>query len=131
MFDFSNYSVELKNYSGSNKLVVVIMKDETAGVAIKMFVELKQKMYSFIVDNSNEHKKVKSVNNSVVGTISHGEHKDNLLNHKCLTYSMNRIQSKNHKIGTYKIDKTFFILFDDKIYILNNGYDGLALGYYS
>ena len=131
MFDFSNYSVELENYSDSNKLVVVIMKDETAGVAIEMFVELKQKMYSFIVDNSNEHKKVKSVNNSVVGTISHGEYKDNLLNHKCLTYSMNRIQSKNHKIGTYKIDKTFFLMFDDKIYILNNGYDGLALGYYS
>ena len=31
------------------------MKDETAGVAIKKFVALKPKFYSFLVDNS-EHK---------------------------------------------------------------------------
>ena len=41
---------------------------------------------------------------------------------------MNRIQSKNHKIGTYEISNIDFSYFDDKIYILNNGYDGLALG---
>ena len=34
------------------------MKDETGGVAIKEFVGLKPKMYSFLVDNNN-HKKVK------------------------------------------------------------------------
>ena len=33
------------------------MKDETAGGAIKEFVGLKCKMYSFLVDNSSEHKK--------------------------------------------------------------------------
>ena len=33
------------------------MKDETAGVAIKEFVGLKPKTYSFLVDDSNEHKK--------------------------------------------------------------------------
>ena len=42
---------------------------------------------------------------------------------------MNRIQSKNHKRRTYKINQTFLPCLDDKIYILNNGYDGLALGY--
>ena len=40
---------------------------------------------------------------------------------------MNRIQSKNHKIGTNEI-KISLSCFDDKIYILNNGYDGLRLG---
>ena len=35
------------------------MKDETGGVAIKEFVGLKPKMYSFLVDN-NSHKKVKA-----------------------------------------------------------------------
>ena len=44
---------------------------------------------------------------------------------------MNRIQSKDHGIGTYETNKTFLLYFDDKIYILNNGYDGLTLGYYS
>ena len=40
---------------------------------------------------------------------------------------MNRIQSKDHKIGTYEIDKISLPCFDDKIYIQNNGYDGLEL----
>ena len=46
------------------------MKDETGGVANEEFVELKPKMYSFLVDNS-EHKKAKCVNENVVATISH------------------------------------------------------------
>ena len=44
---------------------------------------------------------------------------------------MNRIQSKDHRIGTYEINKTSLSCFDDKIYIQNNAYDGLALGYQS
>ena len=35
-------------------------------------------------------------------------------------HSMNKFQSKDHRIGTYEINK---------IYIQNNGYDGLALSY--
>ena len=40
---------------------------------------------------------------------------------------MNRIQSKNHKIGTYKINNFLYHAMDDNIYILNNGYNVLAL----
>ena len=39
------------------------------------------------------------------------------------------MQSKNQVMGTHKINKMSFSCFDDKVYILNNGYDGLALGY--
>ena len=42
---------------------------------------------------------------------------------------MNRIQSKNHRIGTYEINKSSLPCFDDKIHILKNEYDGLALCY--
>ena len=42
---------------------------------------------------------------------------------------MNRIQSKYDSIGTYEINKISLSCFDDKIYILNNGYHELALGY--
>ena len=42
---------------------------------------------------------------------------------------MNRIQSKYDSIGTYEINNISLSCFDDKIYILNNGYDELALGY--
>ena len=40
---------------------------------------------------------------------------------------MNKIQSKNHKIETYKINEIFLSCLDDKIYILNNGYNGLGV----
>ena len=55
---------------------------------------------------------------------------------------MNRSQSKNCRIGNYEIKKRFFFAlfffffffffltcFDDKIYILDNKTDALALGY--
>ena len=105
------------------------MKDETAGVAIKEFVELKPRMYSFLVDDSSEHKKARSMNKNVIATISHSEYKDVFLNKEFLRHSMNRIQSKTHRIETYEVNKISLSCFDDKIYIQNNGYDGLAFGY--
>ena len=45
MFDFSNYLTNSKYYDNSNKLVTGKMEDETAGVEIKEFVELKSKIY--------------------------------------------------------------------------------------
>ena len=67
----------------------------------------------------------------VVAAITRNKYKDVLLNKKSLRYSMNRIRSKDHKIGTYEINKIYLLCFDDKIYIQNNGYDELALGYQS
>ena len=67
---------------------------------------MKPKMYSIvntIVDNS-EHKKVNGVDSKLVSA-SHNEYKDVLLNDKCIRHSMNRIQNKNHSIGTYEINK--------------------------
>ena len=93
IFDFSNYSAELKYYNDSNKLVVDEIKDETGGVAIKEFIGLKPKIYSFLVDDSNEHRKAKGINKNVVETISHNEYKNVLLNKKCLRHAMNRSQS--------------------------------------
>ena len=74
-----------------------------------------------------EHKK--GVNKNVVATTSQNEYKDVFLNQKCLRHSMNRMQSKNHRIGTYEINKISLSCFDDKMHILNNGYDGLTLNY--
>ena len=66
---------------------------------------------------------------AVITTIIHNEYKDVLLNNKYIGHSMNRIQGKDHRIGTYEINKISLPYFGDKIYIKNNGYDGLALGY--
>ena len=78
------------------------MQDETASTAIKEFVGLKPKMYSLLVGNI-EHKKAKGVYRNVA-TISHDEYKDFLLSNKCIRYSVNKIQSKEHRIGTYEIN---------------------------
>ena len=42
---------------------------------------------------------------------------------------MKRIQSKNHKIGTYEIKKIFLLCFDDKKFVLDNGIHALAYIY--
>ena len=55
MFDFSNYLTKSKCYDDSNKIATGRLKDETGGIAINKFVELKPKMYSFFVD-INKHK---------------------------------------------------------------------------
>ena len=77
MFDFSYYLTKSKYL---NKLVIGKMKDETDSVVIEEFVGLKPKMYSFLVDDNSEHKKVKGLNRNVVATISHNKYKDVLLN---------------------------------------------------
>ena len=44
---------------------------------------------------------------------------------------MLRIQSRDYKIGTYGIYKVSLSCFDDKIYMQNEGFHGLALCYQS
>ena len=39
---------------------------------------------------------------------------------------MKRMQSKEHKLGTYEIDKTSLLCFDDKRYMLDDGIRTLA-----
>ena len=86
-------------------------------------------MRLYLLDDNREHKKAKAVNKNVVETISHNEYKDVILNKKRFGHSMNRVQSKDHRTGTYEINKISLSCFDDKIYIQNNGCDGLALSY--
>ena len=83
-------------------------------------------MHSFLVDN-NEHKKAKVLNKNIIAIVIHNEYKDVLLNTKCNRHSMIRTQ----RLRTYEINKVSLFTFDDKIYIQNNGYNGLALGYQS
>ena len=54
MFDFSSYSTKSRYYDGQNKVAVGKMKNKTARLGIKEFVELKPKMYY-------EQRKVKGV----------------------------------------------------------------------
>ena len=80
-----------------NKLVIAKMKDEMDGVV--------PKMHFLLVHYSSEHKKGKIINNYSLATIKHTEYKYALLNDKCWRHTMKKIRSKNHKIGTFEINK--------------------------
>ena len=84
---------------------MLIRKDETVCFDIKGFVGLFKmqgllKIYSFLIDDSSEHKKAKGMNKNVIAKTSHHKYKDALLNKKCLRHSMNRIQRQDHRIRT-------------------------------
>ena len=88
-------------------------------------------MYLFLIDDTNEQKKAKDVNKNGAARIDHGEYKNVLLNKKCLRYSINRIKLNiKLKIIEQELMKLAKLQqnFDDKICILNNGFDGLTLG---
>ena len=52
------------------------MKNETTGVAIEEFIELKAKRYLYLVNDNSEHKKAKSASRNVFETMSHNAEKD-------------------------------------------------------
>ena len=105
MFDFSSYSAKSKYYDDSNKLVIGKMRHEIGDVAVEELVGLKLNMYPCLVDDNSKQKKANCVNKNVIATIIHNEYEDVLLNKKCSWYSMNRIQSKDHRIRSYEIKK--------------------------
>ena len=117
LFDFSNYSKDSKFFDDTNKKVIGKMKDDYGGVIIDQFIGLKSKMYSIKKINGSESSTAKGVN---IAT-EFNEFKDVLFNKKIIRHKMKRIQAKNHKIGTYEIDKISLSCFDDKRYVLDDG----------
>ena len=98
------------------------MKDESEGKIIDEFVGLKSKMHSMKNIDGKEPNTAKGVN---IAT-EFNEFKDTLFNKKVVRHKMKRIQSKKHKIGTYKINKISLLCFDDKRFVLDDGIHTLA-----
>ena len=67
-------------------------------------------MYSILSDDGKESNTGKGVN---IAT-EFNEFKDTLFNKKVLRHKMTRIQIKNHKLGTYEINKISLSCFDEK-----------------
>ena len=109
MFDFSNNSAKSNYYDDSSALVVGKMNDEMGDIAIEEFVGLNPKMYSILGRDSS--KKAKGVNKNVVAKINYNEYKVILLNKTCFRHSMNRIQSKNHRIELMESTKLICFIF--------------------
>ena len=94
------------------------MKDETNSIAIEEFAGLSPKVHLFLIDDNREYKKAKSVNKNVDATLIDNDYKHVLLNNKCLRHLMNKIQSKDHRMGAYEINKMSLSCFG--ITYLNN-----------
>ena len=110
LFDFSSYSKDSKFFNETNKNVIGKMKDGFGGVSVNEFVGLKSKMYSMRKIDGKECNTAKGVS---IAT-EYNKFKDVLFNEKIIRLNMKKIQSKKHKLGIYKIDKTSLSCFDDK-----------------
>ena len=107
LFDFRNYSKDSSYYNNLNNLVIGKMKDETFGIC--------------------KCKKAKGINiNLVDDEMKYKDYKNVLFNRSFMRYEMNRIQSKDHNIGTYRINKISLPCYSDKKHILKDGYSRLS-----
>ena len=77
------------------------MKDESEEKITAEFVGLKSKMHSIKNIDNKESNTAKEVN---IAT-EFFKFKDTLFNKKVLRHKMRRIQGKEHKMGTYEINK--------------------------
>ena len=116
-FDFSNHSKDSKFFNETNKKVIGKMKHEFGGVIVSKFVGLKSKMYSMKKIDGIEYNTAKVVS---IAT-EFDKFKDVLFNKIIITHEMKRIQSTNHKLGTYEINKISLTCFVDKRYMLDDG----------
>jgi hypothetical protein len=129
-YDTSNYSEDNKLYSKTNARVVGLFKDETAGVAIREWVGLKAKLYSFITDKSKIA--AKGVKKSFIDHhVTHDLFLQTLENKTVTRAKFRTICSKQHSLHTMVVDKVCLSAFDDKRYILNDGIRTLSFGHYS
>ena len=91
LFDFSNYSKDIKYFDETNKKVIGKMKDEFGGVIVDKFVGLKSKMYSIKKIDGKESNTAEGVN---IAT-EFNEFKDVLFNKKIIRQKLEEFKVKS------------------------------------
>ena len=71
-------------------------------------------------------KKQKDNKNVVDHELKYKDYKNVLFNRSYMRHEMNRIQSKDHNIGSCRNNKISLSSYDDKKYILKDGYSRLS-----
>ena len=128
LYDTSNYSKDHFLFSEVNKKVIGKFKDETGGLPIVEWIGLRAKMYSMMTDDGKEKKTGKGIKKSVLKKeIRHQDVKDCLMEKREFQRSMMNFRSKQHQLFTVKQTKKSLSPFDDKRYILEDGYTTRAL----
>ena len=122
LFELSNYRKDLNFFDFVNEKIIGKMKDVSQRKIDDDFVGLKSKMYSMKNIDRKESNTAEVVN---IAT-EFNEFKYTLFNKNVVRHKMKRIQSKNHKIGTYEVNKILLSCFDDKRFVLDDGIHTLA-----
>ena len=112
MFDFSNYPEDSKFFDPTNKKVIGKMKEESEGKIIGTFAIQRCIPWTILMVKNLIQQKEWKFQLSLMNS---------LFNREINRYKMRRIQSKKHKMGTYKISKISLFCFDDKRFVLNDG----------
>ena len=132
LYDTSDYPKDHPLHSTVNKKVIGKFKDETEGVPVSEFVGLRAKMYSIKTENvKKDKKKGKGIKKSVLKKeIRHEDFKDCLFKQKEYQHQMMGFRSQRHQVYTQKQTKKSLSPFDDKRYILQDGYTTRAHGHH-
>ena len=121
LFALSNYPKD-KFFDPVNKKLIGKMKDVHKGKPINECIGLNSKMHRIGSNDGAESNTATGVNIA----LEINEYKDILFNKKVIRHKIRKIQSKKHKIRTYKVRKISLSCFDDKRYILDDGVHRLA-----
>lgn len=128
--DTSNFPQSNPCFSLANDRKLGYFKDECAGVQPVEFVGLRSKMYSLLLPNSTKAT-AKGIKNSFFKkNVRHETFLDSLmLKHKTKA-KFCTIRSKNHRLQTLTTTKDGLNPYDDKRYILADGFSSLTYGHF-
>ncbi len=133
-FDFSGYPTTHALHDKTNMKEVGKFKDELNGCAMKKFVGLRPKLYSFVYDKDGElveKNTAKGVKRKTKNTkLSFADYHQSLRTMTVKKVSMNTIRSDHHKIYTQTTTKIGLSGYDDKRYICEDGVRTVAHGHY-
>jgi hypothetical protein len=129
-YDTSNYDRDSPLYSTTNAKVVGKMKDECGGKPIAEFVGLRAKMYSLLIPGEPDKLTCKGVKKSYVAkNLRHSTFLETLTNQTSNVAEFYNFRSHLHTLHTVRIQKQCLSAFDDKRYILSDGFSTLAYGH--
>jgi hypothetical protein len=128
--DTSNFPKSNPCYSLINDRKLGFFKDECAGIQPLEFVGLRSKMYSLLLPDSIKAA-AKGIQRSFFKKhIKHDTFVKSLMTQEKTRAIFKRIRSRNHKMRTETVEKDGHNPYDDKRYILFDGYTTLTYVHY-
>ena len=114
-FDTSNYEFNRLLPKGKNKKGIELMKDELGGKIMTESVALRQKTYSYLMDDNKNDKTAKGTKKCVIKRrFKFNDYKNCLLNIEIILKSQQRFKSEAHNVCTEEINKIALSSNDDK-----------------